>query len=94
MAKNTDYFEHESLQDKESIINYLNALADGIKKGEVIFSDEEERLEIQPEKIGQFRVRASQTKKTQEIRLKLSWSNKKQSDLDDTPLFIQAKKNK
>jgi len=94
MAKNTNYFEHESFQDKESIVNYLEAITLGIKKGEIVFSDEEETVTIVPKNIGQLRIKSTRSKKSQEIKLKLSWSNHSQEDQEDTPLFIKAKKQK
>lgn len=94
MGKKEDTFEHESLQDKDSIINYLKAVSDGFKKGRIKFSDEDDELTLTPEKMANLRIRAVQSKKSQELRIKISWSSDQDTDVDDTPLFIDAKKHK
>lgn len=94
MANKTNYFEHESLQDQDAIINYLEALTDGIKKGEILFSDEDETMLLHPQAFGRLRIRASQTKKVQELRLRISWNNKEQEDSEPATLKIKAKKAK
>ncbi len=94
MGKKSDTFEHESLQDKDSIINYLKAISDGFKKGRIQFSDEEDELTLTPETMANLRIRAQQSKKSQELRIKISWSSDQEVDVDDIPLFIDAKKSK
>jgi len=94
MGKKTDTFEHESIQDKDSIINYLNAISEGFKKGRIQFSDEEDEMTLTPETMANLRIRAIQSKKSQELRIKISWSSDQDEDIDDTPLFIDAKKPK
>lgn len=91
MTKSTQYFEHESLQDTQAILNYLTALTEGIKKGEVLFSDTEETLVLRPNKVGLLKIRAKQTKKSQELRIKLNWIINDASATNDTPLFIESK---
>ncbi|MBF6057855.1 MULTISPECIES: amphi-Trp domain-containing protein [Thiomicrorhabdus] len=92
MAKNNQYFEHESLQDKDAIISYLKALTEGIEKGEILLSDEEETLLLKPGKISLLRIKATNSKKNSELRLRLSWSNYEADSDKNAPLFIKAKK--
>lgn len=94
MAKKTQYFEHESLQDKESIINYLKALTKGIEKGEILISDEDDTQIINPSSLTLLKLKASKNKKEQSLRIKLSWTNENDDDPDNTPLFIKAQKTK
>lgn len=95
MAKKTKEFEHESLQDKEAIASYLKAIMQGVKKGEIKFSDEDEDLTLKPEALAKLKIRARQTKKSQSLTVKISWSSSdSDSSIDDTPLFIDAKKSK
>jgi len=93
MAKKTDYFEHESLQDKDSVINYLKALTRGIEKGEILISDEDETLLMSPNNLTLMTIKASKSKKEQSLRLKLKWKSQKEDDPDSAPLFIQASKS-
>lgn len=94
MTKHTNNFEHESLQDKEAIVSYLKALTKGIEKGEVLFSDDEESILLRPNKISRLRIRASQSKKEQSLRIKLSWLSGVEDSSENSPLFIKPKKNK
>lgn len=94
MAKKTEYFEHESLQDQDSVVNYLNALADGIAKGEILISDEEDTQILNPQKLAVMSIRAKKGKNEQSLRLKLEWKQENEEDADNAPLFIKAKKSK
>ncbi|WP_130536770.1 amphi-Trp domain-containing protein [Thiomicrorhabdus indica] len=94
MAKKTEYFEHESLQDKESVVNYLNALSEGIVKGEILISDEEDTQILNPQNLTLMSIRAKKGKNEQSLRLKLEWKQKNDEDADNAPLFIKAKKAK
>ena len=94
MAKKPQYFEHESLQDKESVINYLKALSKGIEKGEILLSDDEDTQILNPCNLTLMSIRASKSKKEQSLRIKLNWTNENDDDPDNAPLFIKAKKPK
>lgn len=94
MSKKNTHFEHESLQDKDAIISYLKAITDGFKKGAIEFSDEEDDIVLKPEKLANLRIKAAQSKKGQELRIKISWTSDNNQDLEEVPLFIDAKKSK
>lgn len=94
MAKKTEYFEHESLQDKEAVINYLNALAEGIAKGEILISDEEDTQILLPQKFTLMNIKAKKSKHEQSLRLKLQWNQLSEDDAEIMPLFIKAKNPK
>lgn len=94
MAKKNSSFEHESLQDRDAIISYLKAITDGFKKGAIEFSDEEDEFVLKPEKLANLRIKANQSKKGQELRIKINWSSDQSSDFEEAPLFIDAKKSK
>lgn len=94
MTKQSKHFEHESLQDKENLIGYLKALTEGLEKGEIVFADEEETLVVRPNQLGRFKIRAHCNKKSQDIRLKISWAADEPEDAENQPLFIKPKKAK
>ncbi|MGC9386402.1 MAG: amphi-Trp domain-containing protein [Hydrogenovibrio sp.] len=94
MAKKRQHFEHESLQDKEAIINYLKAITQGFKKGAIEFSDEDEEFRLTPQALANLKIKAEQSKKGQSLNIKISWSSDQSSDFDDSPLFIDPKKPK
>jgi len=91
MAKKTPYFEHESLQDKDTIISYLKAITQGFKKGAIKFSDEDENLVLTPQPFANLKIKATQSKKGQTLNIKINWSSDQDEDADDTPLFIDPK---
>ena len=94
MAKKTDYFEHESLQDRDAVVDYLQALSKAIQKGEILLSDGDEKLLLQPNDLTLMSLKASTTKKSQSLRIKLTWNQKNDDEPDKEPLFIKAKKPK
>ncbi|WP_373017668.1 amphi-Trp domain-containing protein [Thiomicrorhabdus sp.] len=94
MAKKTQEFVHESLQDKDAIANYLKAVMRGFKKGEIVLSDDEDELTLTPETLAQLKIKANKSKKSQSLTIKFSWSSSDtDSEFDDTPLFIDAQKS-
>lgn len=94
MAKKNQYFEHESLQDRDAVVDYLEALAAAIKKGEILLSDGDDKQLLQPSELTLMSLKASSTKKSQSLRIKLTWNNKTDEEPDNEPLFIKAKKPK
>ncbi|BBP45154.1 hypothetical protein THMIRHAS_05270 [Thiosulfatimonas sediminis] len=94
MAKKTQYFEHESLQDRDAVVNYLHALANAVKTGEILLSDGDEKQIMQPSDLTLMSLKASSTKKSQSLRIKLTWNKQTDEEPDNEPLFIKAKKAK
>lgn len=66
-------FRHESLQDKDSIQDILNALAKGIAKGELSFSDEDSKLVMQPKDLLNLKLTASENEAHKRIEIRISW---------------------
>ena len=82
MRKGKRSFRHESLQDSSSISNVLQSITKAIEKGKVVFSDEDDRIVMEPEGLLQLKVTASQEDSRQRINVRISWqveeaSNKK-----------------
>lgn len=94
MAKKTQYFEHESLQDRDAVVDYLEALAKAVKTGEILLSDGDEKQIMQPSDLTLMSLKASNTKKNQSLRIKLTWNKQTDEEPDNEPLFIKAKKPK
>jgi amphi-Trp domain-containing protein len=66
-------FRHESLQDCESIQKILKALAKGIAKGELQFSDEQGVIRMQPQGLLDLKLVASREDGQQRLNLKINW---------------------
>jgi amphi-Trp domain-containing protein len=91
MSRKPQIFEHESLQDADNLAAFLKAIAKGIKKGEIIFTDEDDTLTLRPKALGRFRVKVEKSPKSQSLRLKITWQGDDEGDIDDTPLFIETR---
>ncbi|QQD17747.1 amphi-Trp domain-containing protein [Spongiibacter nanhainus] len=66
-------FRHDSLQDRETIQEFLNALIKGLDKGELLFSDEDGKIEMHPEGLLNLKVTASQDDNRHRVDVRISW---------------------
>ncbi len=73
MLEQKKRFRHESLQDKKSIQDILNALAKGLGKGEVSFSDGNGKVVMQPEDLLNLKLTASENDAQKRIDIRISW---------------------
>ncbi|UQB42614.1 amphi-Trp domain-containing protein [Thiomicrospira microaerophila] len=95
MAKTIHTFEHESLQDKEAIINYLAVVSDGFAKGHIQLSNEDEEVTLTPQGLARLKIKAKQAKNHQEIRITIAWTAEQNGNTDSEPrLKIKAGKSK
>ena len=84
-------FEHESFQDRESIIRYLTAISDGFEQGTLTLSSNGDKFSLDTPGLVKFDVRAKQKDSRSQIVLKFSWkSRRKGSRLKIQPLAIEA----
>lgn len=73
MAKNTSSFKHESLQDKTSVLAYLNLIYQGIEKGQIHLANEEDDVTLNTNSLSRLKIKAKQAKSHQELRITLAW---------------------
>lgn len=73
MKQNKQNFQHESLQDAKNIEKMLKAMSEGIAKGKLKFSDEEDEILFQPEGLMKLKVSAAQDGQQQRFNIKVSW---------------------
>ena len=73
MRKGKRSFRHESLQDSRSISDILQSITKAIEKGKLVFSDEDDRIVMEPEGLLQLKVTASQEDSRQRINVRISW---------------------
>ena len=71
-----DKFRHESLHDAESIRGLLEALAEGIAKGQLTFSDDSGEISMQPHGLINLRLSASQGDRLNRVSIRISWQKK------------------
>lgn len=89
MSRDKREFEYDSLQDTQSIVKYLTALADGFEKGLLKFSDKNGELQLEPRGLVDFGVRASKKRERTKVVLTFTWKPAgEDSDNEAGPLFI------
>jgi amphi-Trp domain-containing protein len=66
-------FRHQSLQDEKSIQDILKAISSGIAKGEITFSDEDEKIVMKPEGLLELKVTAAQEDNRNRFNIRISW---------------------
>ncbi len=72
MAKE-DTFDHESLQDVQSVQKYLKLLSDGFANRKITFDSEKEHLTLHPRDLIEMEVSARKKGDKEKISIKISW---------------------
>jgi amphi-Trp domain-containing protein len=95
-SKSSYTFEHESLQDKSNLIQYLAVISEGFNQGEIHLANEEEEINLQPQGLARLKIKAKHAKNHQEIRLTIAWTTELDELAEPSKLIIQphSKKSK
>jgi len=91
MKRKKNSFRHESLQDRDSIQAILKALTDGIAKGKVSFSDEDDSISMTPDGLLNLKLIVSQEENRNRINLRVTWEDRKGKKLKKSKLSVRAK---
>lgn len=83
-------FEHESLQDRESIVAYLEALTAGLRAGRIHLSQGETELELHPTGLLTLSVRAARKRERTRLDLRVSWRAGETSSEEGEALRIEG----
>ncbi len=89
----SDYrqFKYESVQDMDTVIKYLDAIAEGFKKGELTLTREGETLLLKPAGLLGFTVEAKLKGGRRKLKFTLGWKeHAQQPEEERQPLFIRA----
>ncbi len=82
-------FRHESLQDRESIGKYLNALSDGFRTGRLQFSWKDKRLVLEPKSLIKFDLETKKKDGEVKMMLRFRWEEPSEDSMFiDGPLVI------
>ncbi len=73
MKPEKNNFRHESIQDLDTIGEILDAITRGIKKGELLLSDEEGEMKLHPQGLLHLKVTGSQSESEDRLNLRISW---------------------
>ncbi len=69
--KNT--LRYNSLQDTKSISKVLDSITEGLTKGKLVFSDEDDKIVLSPDGLLELKVTASQEDNRQRVNVRISW---------------------
>jgi amphi-Trp domain-containing protein len=90
MGKTPDKFTYRSLQDRDSIAAYMQALLDGIQKGELSLVSGGNEMVLEPNGLLRFQVEARRGAYRSRVTLKISWRDR-QPDSAAAPLEIKPR---
>jgi len=91
MKRRKNSFRHESLQDRDSIQAILMALTEGIAKGKVTFSDDDDSISMLPDGLLNLKLIVSQEDNRNRINLRITWEDRKKRTLKKSRLSVRAK---
>ncbi|HLT38758.1 MAG TPA: amphi-Trp domain-containing protein [Enhygromyxa sp.] len=83
-----DDFRHESVQDRRSIVKYLQALTAGIENGHLELGTSEHMLELEPGGLLELEVLAKRKAGKVKLVVKLHW---REHDDEQTSEALQIK---
>ena len=73
MRNNKDSFRHESLQDRKTIQEMLKAIAKGLAKGKLTFSDEDGTTVMYPDGLLNLKVTADENDSRHRLNIRITW---------------------
>ena len=87
MASTNKEFRHESIKEKELIIDYIDKLIEGFRNNKITLSDLENEYIYYPNGLIKFEIKAKNKEKREKISIKFSWQEKDNTKSSNT-LFI------
>ena len=92
MPQTTNEFKHESLQDCQSIVKYLEAIKDGFERGKLTLANGDNReMILEPAGLLNLELKARHKDGRYKLSLKINWKEKEETpDVDTKPLTIEA----
>lgn len=81
MRRDKNSFRHESLQDTKSVQDILKALAKGIAKGKVSFSDEDGATVMHPQGLLHLKLTADEDDNRHRMNIRITWHSQDEKKL-------------
>ena len=82
-------FRHQSLQDEKSIQDILKSITNGIARGKITFSDEDEKIIMRPEGLLDLKVTATQEENRNRFNIRISWQVEDDGDKKKKSLSVK-----
>ena len=91
MKRKKNSFRHESLQNRDSIQAILEAITEGIAKGKLSFSDDDDSISMAPDGLLNLKLSVSQEDNRNRINLRITWEDRQKKALKKSRLSVRAK---
>jgi amphi-Trp domain-containing protein len=93
MSGSNEDFKYESLQDRNSIAKYLDALKEGFTGGRIMLGSKEKQIVFEPSGLLRLEVKARRKSDKVKISLKCTWrENAPVKEIKNETLVIESKK--
>lgn len=90
MRRDKNTFRHDSLQDTKSISKILDSITEGLTKGKLVFSDEDDKIVLSPDGLLELKITASQEDNRQKINVRISWQVESKTKINKKSLTISS----
>jgi amphi-Trp domain-containing protein len=77
MKNDNKDFRHDSLQDSDTIVDLLSSLQQGLSKGTLSFSDEDNHITLKPSGLLNLTIKASGSDELNVLDVRISWQSDK-----------------
>jgi len=71
----TERFEHESIQNKQSIQQFFLTLVDGIENGRITLTGEKEQIQLMPTELIRLSIKTKKKTGKSKLTVKLTWKD-------------------
>ena len=75
MQMTNNEFKHESYQDRETIVDYLQSIIEGIEKGTISMGNSKTKIELEPKGLLKLKVEAKRKSSSSKFNLQISWKD-------------------
>ena len=90
MRHDKNSFRHDSLQDAKSISKILDSVTQGMAKGKLVFSDEDDKIVIEPDGLLELKVKASREADRQSVNIRISWQVESKKKSKEKRLLVSC----
>ncbi|MDT8447328.1 MAG: amphi-Trp domain-containing protein [bacterium] len=89
-SNKTREFEYVTLVDKQSIVTYLETLAEGFKSGNLTLKSPESELLLDPDGLLKLEIAAKNKSGRSKISIKVSWKNQPRVEINKDRLSLSV----
>lgn len=90
MMTKHEIFEYDSLEDRQSIGQYFQALIEGLEKGQLKFNSERGSIELCPGSLIEFSIKVHKKDDSGKLNINLSWKDPKDNPLKKDKIVISS----